>query len=515
MGNPFPGAWSFENFPFLREIHNCKSELIVSMKAAQLGLTETALNKCFYTLDILGRDVLYLLPNKNPDAADFSNSRFGPALDMSPHLKSLFIETDNQGHKRAGNANLYVRGSKSKAGLRSIPVSLIILDEVDVMTQENIPLALERASGQLVKQAFMLSTPTVADTGIDFYFKTTTQENFQFPCPSCSKFIHLELKNLKMTSDDPNSAELKNTHLICTECQATLPHQDKSRMFAKGIWVPTKTSEARGFSINQLYSPALRPYELAASYLRGQTNPFDAQEFYNSKLGLPHTVDGARITDENINARTGTFKQLMPEDLGNGSRFITIGADIGKFIHTVICDWYIPKGCNSAIEAVPRVIAMRELLHFEELDLLIQQYRPNYVVVDKNPERRKATEFASRFPGRVSCCEYSQGIRAREIIDNESENTIQVDRTSWLDLTLGRCQRPNGIIFPTDMMFRFREHLKAQTRVYLRDKDGNPNAKWVKGSQDDHFSHALNYSEIAFSKALRFGVGNRNISSPW
>lgn len=516
MGPPFPGAWNFKYFPWLREIHDATDDLVVSQKGAQLGVTETALNKTFFTIDQLGADVLYALPSMTPDATKFSASRFTPALEQSPHLKNIFSNTDNVYHKRAGNANLYVCGSRSRAAFKSSPCRLIILDEVDEMSQENIPLVFERVSGQPVHQIFMLSTPTLEGHGINVFFQKSTQDKFHFPCPSCSKYIELTHENLKITSDDPNNSEINNSYIFCGDCKAKLSHELKWTYLNKGKWVKTQDSEIRGFHISQLYSSTVKPSDLAKSYLNGLKSAADEQEYHNSKLGMPHAAKGARVTDADILARTGTYQCLMPEDVRKRNRFITMGVDIGKYLHVVIVEWHFESNLQDAYFAHPKVIAFRKLpsTDFYELSKLIQDYMVVQTVIDKNPERMAVTQFCKKWNGRAYGCEYSTGVRAREIMCNEEEYTLQVDRTAWLDLCLTRCQR-DGITFPVDLSFEFKEQLKAQTRIYFRDKDGNPQAKWVTGSVEDHFSHALCYSEIAFSKAVSFGVGNRNIRAPW
>ena len=109
-------------------------------------------------------------------ATDFSTSRFDPALELSPHLNNLFSDVKNVGHKRAGSANLFVRGSRSESQLRSIPAGVLIFDEVDVMVQRNIILALERASGQVHKLFMFLSTPTIDNFGINDCFSLVLAE---------------------------------------------------------------------------------------------------------------------------------------------------------------------------------------------------------------------------------------------------------------------------------------------------------------------------------------------------
>ena len=153
MGQPFPGPWSFKYHPWIEEMHDAEEEMIVGQKGAQLAFTECVLNKAFFNIDVKGVSVLYVLPANTPDASDFSKARFDPALELSPHLSKLFSHVKNIGHKRAGSANLYIRGSRSRSQLKSIPVGFIILDEVDEMQQANVPLAFERAAGQRTKQA--------------------------------------------------------------------------------------------------------------------------------------------------------------------------------------------------------------------------------------------------------------------------------------------------------------------------------------------------------------------------
>jgi phage terminase large subunit GpA-like protein len=97
------------------------------MKAAQLGLTEVAINMSFFTVDVKKRDVLYVLPTAL-NASDFSKSRFNTALLYSPYLKDLFTDTNTVGLKQAGGVNLYIRGSRGDSNLKSIPVSVLVLD---------------------------------------------------------------------------------------------------------------------------------------------------------------------------------------------------------------------------------------------------------------------------------------------------------------------------------------------------------------------------------------------------
>ena len=94
-------------------MHDSWSPYTYVMKGAQLGVTEAAINRALYTIDRVKRDVLYVMPTATA-ASDFSKSRFGPALDMSPYLKVIFTDTNAINLKRAGNNCLYLRGQAAR-----------------------------------------------------------------------------------------------------------------------------------------------------------------------------------------------------------------------------------------------------------------------------------------------------------------------------------------------------------------------------------------------------------------
>lgn len=511
MGRPYPGAWSFDHHPWLREMHDSEAEMNIGQKSAQVGFTETALNVTFYNIDVKGVDTLYVLPAQTPDASDFSAARFDPALEMSPHLMNLFSDVKNVGHKRAGNTNLYIRGSKSRSGLKSIPVGLIILDEVDEMEQDNIPLALERAAGQVEKMVWAISTPTIPSAGINKLFLDSTQEHFMFKCPCCSRLTELVFPEcLKITAEDVNDPGVKNSHLICRECKGVLEHATKTKWLADGKWFPTFTDrEPRGFHVNQMYSSTVSPVALATSYLKALRDPSEDQEFHNSKLGLPRVVEGAGVTDQNLEDATGDYKTYESAPRSNG--YITMGIDVGRWLHYEIDLWHIPPGLTFSTDlnvlCACQVLKQSKIMNFEELDMILRLYGVDSVVIDANPERRKAYEFASRFPGRVKMCFYGMGVQGKQINvakeETGSEPTITVDRTSWLDLALGRFRSKNMIKIPVDTPVEYKNHIKALVRVPGKDKNGNPTASYVKpDSIQDHYAHARNYAEIALPFAL-------------
>lgn len=500
MGQPFPGPYSFRHHPWVKEMHDCTDEVMVGQKGAQLGFTEVALNKTFYNIDILGNSVLYVLPSTNPDAANFSTSRFDPALELSPHLRNLFSDVKNIGHKRAGSANLFVRGSRSRSQLKSVPVSVCIVDELDEMIQEHIALINERMSGQMEKQTFMLSTPTIEHFGINDYFNQSSQDHWHFPCPLCGKWTQLIFPDcLVITAEHAADPRVRDSHIICMECKGALDHKGKPDYLGKGKWVSTYGNRVmRGFHVSQLYSSTVRPYELALSYLRGQVNPADAQEFFNSKLGLPYEEDGARLSDDDILQCTGQFGSV---DSGTRGALITMGVDVGTWLHCEISQHYRGNQRGDVNQsAKTKLLKAIKVKEFEELDRLMHDYGISACVIDANPERRKALEFAKRFWGRVKLCFYGRGKSSRDIVVHApDQHAITVDRTSWLDMSLGRI-RQRRIAFPVDLPHEYKENIKNLVRLTVKDGDGNPVSRYKK-TGPDHYAHARNYNELALRTA--------------
>ena len=521
-GASFPGPWTFKYHPWLKEMHDSVAEMNIGQKSAQMGYTETALNVTFYNLD-RGINCLYVLPSQRPDAQRFSAGRFDPALSLSPYLRKMFSDVNNTDHKRAGSTSLYITGSKSRSHLKSVDTGLIVGDEVEEFDQDNLPLMFERQSGQFYQQSWLISTPRMANTGINRYFNLSSKESFFFKCPHCSHLTTLIFPEcLKIVGEDFNDPRIVESYIQCKECETKLDHETKWEWLKNGIWVPEHGDRMnyRGFYINQLFSSTVKVANIVKSFFLAQRNPADEQEFYNSKLGLDHVVAGAAVTDDDLEACKHTYKKILSpfQFSDNNLRptgLITMGVDQGRWIHYEIDQWTLPRNrytIDIHEEAVPKVLAEGKVENFEDLDKLIWYYNVLSTVVDAFPERRKGIELAGRHFKRVKLCFYAVGVQGKNIqIAKEEESTINVDRTSWLDLSLGRFKNKT-IELPLDISTEYRDHIKALVRIYEKDKFGQDIGVYRNGNNADHFAHARNYAEIALQFALRLGV-SQNISS--
>lgn len=509
--------WTFDEFPWTREPHDCRNEYIIIQKAAQMGFTEVALNLTFYKIDIIHDDCLYVLPTES-DASDFSSGRFDPALAECEHLQKLFSDVNNVGLKRAGNSTLYVRGSKSRSKLKSIPTGHITLDEVEEMAQENIPLAFERASGQKEPQKLLISTPMIPKKGINTYYLDSTQDEFYFICPSCSKYIMLRFpESLVICGDSINDPRLAESYYICTECKATLPHELKQEYLKTGKYISQYGGrEMRGFTVPQLYSmrPVGTPKNIARAYLKSLEDPTEEQEFFNSKLGKPHIVANSQLTETEVE----DCKKAYPKGQRSKSALRVIGIDVGRHWHYEVDEYYLDQKSTEKLvneRTVARCLdqGMIPLAEGQKaIQRLIKKWQPKGVVIDAQPETLIGINLTRLYPGRVYLCKFVKGQSAKYIHFNEDERRVNVDRTSWIDLSLKRF-RKRTIQLPADVDNDYVKHMVKLVRVYQKDTDGNPVGRYISTDDTDHYAFARVYAEIALGVAAK-NQRPKNIEAP-
>jgi len=513
MGEPFPGPYSWVHHPWVRDMHDSKASFNYAMKSAQMGVTEVAINRAFYVLDQLKRDVLYVLPT-SLNASDFSKGRFSVALKLSKYLNDLFTDTNTVNLKQAGTTNLYIRGSRGDSNLKSIPVSELILDELDEMDQKQIWLALERLSGQTRKCVWGVSTPTIPNKRIHGLYLTGTQEHFTFKCPRCSRWTELVWPDcIELIGESVHDVRCQESYLKCKECKGRLEHKEKIDWLSEGVWkafAENPNFDIRSFYINQLYSFTVSPGEIVVAHFRGLGDEAACQEFNNSKLGLPYIGEGAQVTDGQIEDAIG--RHTMNDDRPRTSgRLITMGVDQGKWNYYTVCEWFVDQLANDInVAAHCKVLAHGKFLEddWNTLRELMSEWQVLACVIDADPQINEARRFAKEFPGYVYLCRYRRGKVGKEIAISEEDTDAPlatVDRTNWLTASLGRF-RTKRIKLPADVSLEYREHMKALVRTYVRDEDNNPVATFVETAAD-HFAHSLNYAEIGLPLAASITTG--------
>lgn len=507
-----PVPFSFDGFPWTRDFVDDFAPRKVAKKPSQFGLTEAVLTEAFWSVLVEQASVLYCLPT---DAAvsDFSASRFDPAIQISPAVKAAFSNVSNVGHKRAGAANLWLRGARSKSDARSVDPRRLKLDEINEMEPAMVALLEERITGQVDGSVTLLSTPTIPKFGIDLEYEASDQKQWLVKCPRkrCADWVWLDWASVKWADDDASTA-----HIECPRCHA--PWEEEYRLAAArtGRWVAQRPDVLAkhgisGYWITRACSLVMPLWKIVAKYLKARHDPTQLEHVMNG-FGVAFIVAGMKLTEERILATVRDYEQLSaaPDDVET----TTMGVDVGSLLHYRIStprpDPRDPKGTGRSVlrtGAVP---------NFEDLDELMRAFRVSRCVIDANPERRKAKEFQDRWggpgAGRVWLALYPNdpALLARwdEGAEDNERGMVQIHRTEAMDLTLSRFRYPAGsagtagdlpagtIDLPRGLPSDFAEQLCAPVRVYETGKNGMQRAVYRENGAD-HYAHASLYDEVA------------------
>lgn len=522
LGKPIPGAFRYAMSPWGKEWADCNEDW-VGKKGAQMSMTLQCLLRSIFTIDILRNDVLYVLPKRNPDAADFSKAKFDSLLESSPYLRNLFSNVRNIGHKQSGAVNFYLRGSRSRSGLKSISVGLKVFDEFDEMNQNNVPLAEERSAGYQEKdtQTIKISTPTLPDYGISKEYAVTDQSHYYFKCPFCTTNGRPTITELLdgtqlivLTENSEDKIALRKSYLITGCCKHPLPAEKQSYLNEyNSFWHPTiKGASLKGFWIPQFYSFVKPLWKIAQQSLRAKTDQIANQEYHNSVLAKEFVADGARVTIEMVDACKAKHHN---RSLPGISKVVTLGVDVGhKELFCTIDEWLLPPeiGPNLNTAAIPITRAVFQVANFFDLDRVMYDYQILHTVIDVDPSYRDAVDFCNRFAGRANLCRFVRGLKQRtiDVEAGTNELVLQVNRTIWLDQSQSR-YRFGRIHLPYNMPENYAKMLGAIIRIDEYDNDGNIVSKY-KSIGADHWAFSRCYSEIALPIAISIKQG-QNIAN--
>jgi hypothetical protein len=471
-GHPF----TYERHEYLRVPYNDTHPYQVEEKAAQLGLTSKAMLKVSYAARYGAYGgILYLFPSKT-DVTDFSRGRITPLIEDNPETLGEWIkDTDTANIKRIWNSVIYFRGMQSRIGLKSIPVDLIIFDELDEAPPKRIDMALERMGHSEQKEVVMLSNPTLPDYGINKAFQLTDQRYWLLKCPKCNHYTCME-------DTFPDClVTLKGGTVIraCTKCHTELDP-------AIGEWVAKKPriTEKRGYHYSQLFSSYNPPHEILEKF-RTTNNLTD---FYNLKIGNAYVEAENRLS---INDVLDLCSLDGISDSDDGPCYM--GVDQGRDLHVVIGK----KHPNLS----GKIVHINIYKDWEELDRLMKNFRVLRCVVDALPETRNARSFANRFPGKVYLNYYMEKQKG-SYAWNEKELVVSCNRTESLDASHKEVTDAS-VAFPKRCraMEEFAEHLHNVAKKLEEDEEtGSKRYIYLKLGVD-HYRHAFNYEAMARQNA--------------
>ncbi|MDL2289947.1 phage terminase large subunit family protein [Paludibacteraceae bacterium OttesenSCG-928-F17] len=345
VGSAEPGRYRTSRTPYLRRIMDCLSthepyKKVVFMKGAQVGASESSNNFIGYGIHIVPAPTMMVQPTEKL-AERYSKGRIDPLIEMCPELAERVSSKKSRDSKNTileknfSGGLLLLAGANSSAGLRSVPIRNLILDEVDAYPQDlnsegsPVDLAIARTRTFPNKKIFIISTPTVSGLSvIEREFIMTDQNYYYVPCPFCGVMQTLEFSQLVWEKDKPHTAKYK-----CFHCEELIPERHKVKMLEEGEWqakVPENANlETIGFHLNSLYSPyGWQSWaEIASEFMKSKDNPAQLKVFVNTTLGEPWTEKGEAPPFKNLYNRRENYRlNELPDDVC----FLTAGVDVQK-----------------------------------------------------------------------------------------------------------------------------------------------------------------------------------------
>lgn len=474
-GKPF----TFGGHAYLRDIYEDTGSHVVLMKAAQIGGTVWAVLRSLHAC-LSGLNVGYFFPTRT-DVIEFSKSRVGPLIEDNPFLAKAMHDTDTAGLKRIGSAHLYLRGMQSPVGLKSVPLDMVVFDELDEATPDAKTRARERLSHSDYRRVIELSNPSIPGYGIDEVFQRSDQRHWTLRCEACRKWTAPDLAFPRKVGEAVPIIQRRKDgtgYLACLHCGQELDPE-------VGEWVASFPDRPiHGYRISQLFSTKIDPAEILDEYERTRF----PDRFYNLKIGIPWADTANRVDAQTVLACCSGAPMLTKAD---NDMTCTMGVDTGKDLHVVIS------------KRVGDDISHREVVYlgvhhsYQELDELIKRFKVHMCVIDALPEIHATRAFAARHHGIVWLNYFNESQKGEPRWDPKTR-IVQENRTEALDMSRATV-REGRLVLPRacPLVAAFAAHMAADAKRLDEDPDtGEQTYRYIRAGTD-HFSLAFTYDTIA------------------
>ncbi|MDG2617742.1 phage terminase large subunit family protein [Thermoleptolyngbya sichuanensis XZ-Cy5] len=365
-----PGPYRVSRTPYAREPMDCLSahspvEEVVLMWGAQTAKTTIGSNWLGYTADLNPGPVMIVQPTIDM-AKRYSRQRLSPMIDESPVLREKVRENRSRDDanttllKEFAGGFMAVAGANSAAGLRSMPVRDLFLDEIDGYPRdvdgEGDPcqLAEARQTTFARRKRLKTSTPTTKDMSrIEEAYLASDRCRYHVPCPHCGELQVLEWGadkdyGVKWDRDAEGKPVPGTVRYVCRHHGCEIREHHKAEMLAAGVWVPEVPGAAggkvRGFHLSSLYSPLgwLSWSELVQEWHAAVTaarsgDPSLLRVFVNTRLAETFEEQGDRASEHELRKRA---RDIPLRVVQWGLYVMTMGVDVqGDRLEAYLWAW--------------------------------------------------------------------------------------------------------------------------------------------------------------------------------
>lgn len=353
-----PGPYRADRTPYAREPMDCLGhdslvEEVVLMWGAQTSKTTVGSNWLGYLVDINPGPIMIVQPTIDM-AKRYSRQRLTPMIQESATLRRKV-----SGNRSRDDANttqlkefaggfMAIAGANSAAGLRSMPVRDLFLDEVDAYPLDvdgegdPVKLAEARQSTFARRKRLITSTPTTKGMSrVEQRYLASDRCRYHVPCPHCGELQALEWGTdkpygIKWSKDEAGAPIAASVRYVCRHCAAEILEHHKPVMLAGGCWLPDVPGAAggkvRGFHLSSLYSPLgwVSWAALVDEWHRATTaakvgDGSLLRVFINTRLGETFEMRGEQADEHQLRARAEPYQlRTCPR----GVLMLTAGVDV-------------------------------------------------------------------------------------------------------------------------------------------------------------------------------------------
>lgn len=379
---PFPGYYSFDVAPFVREILDCMAvdspvREVAWMKGVQICATTGALeNTIGYYIDHV-KTAPMMLVTADADLAQMRMSSYITPMLQHSNLMHLIQSSDEKNPRKTGKTDkklewvgggfLVPFGAQNANKLRSIPIQILLNDEIDGWPDEvgnqGDPVKLVRdrtAAYESSRKIMDVSTPLIkGQSKIEALFLRGDQRYYFVRCLRCEyaqvlRWQHTNKDTGEVTGMTWDMDGLRvvpdSARYLCQHCGHPHSDADKAQLFAPGNaeWRPTETPVApdvRSYHLSALYSPPgmqswgacvqkwVEAWDVVAARPRDLAK---LQVFYNNVLGESFELRGEKLRFEQVSAHRRAYKygevpnEFASQFAGGPIMILTCSVDVHK-----------------------------------------------------------------------------------------------------------------------------------------------------------------------------------------
>lgn len=508
-GAPF----SFKDRDYLLQPYRDEYQDIIFYKGRQVEMSEFSMNWLLRKLNAHPYTAgLHAFP-RNTQALKFSKQRLEAAIKDSDLLAEWYKERESElmmrkfvkaTGERLNPYNFYILGAtwesrKDTIGdaARSVSLDFIVYDERQDHPNDVETVLGEGASHSEFNQTLTLGTPKLPGTQFDQQWESSDKHHWYVICPKCGTKQVLNMDNvMEHPSDDVG------WYYGCIHCKSEL---DKRI----GMWQPDNPQKRpmyRGYHINQLMTPWIKPRDIMKKYL---SPTYPRRRFYNEVLGYAYGGDDIPITLQMMHACG-----MNNNKIGDVDDSLYGGVDWGATSYA-----WLQTNCGTGHKVIDVLVVAdsdpRE--HPKKIARWMKKYAPlvKRVVCDAGPDITRFYNLKDELrelgvTRDVWACYYSSPPAKTAINWNEKEQNVTIGRSEGIERIIDEVSDKALILPGADLglekMEMAMDHFTNISAIRAKTQSGMEYIIY-EDTGPDHFLHAKLYADVASSTGTSISIG--------